>query len=86
MKENTILLGVKKFTSKEGKDYAILNVSMPFTQSETNSGSIGMNTDQKFVPSELLPKVNDLEVNKPIHFDYNVIGKNAYVADFYTVK
>lgn len=86
MKETTILLGVKKFTSKEGKDYAILNVSMPFTQSEVNNGSVGINVDSKFVPTELLSKVNDLEINKPIHFDYNVVGKSAYVVDFYTVK
>lgn len=82
-KQKHTLLGVKHFTSKKGKEYAVLQITAPFTQYETNAGSVGVKVEEKFVPDNLLDKASSLTVNKPIAFDYDVSGGRAYVLDFH---
>lgn len=41
MKNEKILLGIKKFTSKAGKDFAVLQIAEPFTEREAISGCVG---------------------------------------------
>lgn len=79
------LLGVRKFTSKEGKNYAVLQLQKPFSQRELDSGSVGMAVEEKFVPENLYHVLPDLLVNKPVEFDYDVVGTKAYIVGIRTV-
>lgn len=85
MGNNTVtLVGVKKFKSKKGKDYAILQTTTPFNQREEYAGCVGLKIEEIFVPDQLLEKVSTLKIGKPVHFDYEISGTRAYVADFYS--
>lgn len=80
------LVGVKRFMSKKGKEYAILQLTAPFTENEISSGSRGIKIEEQFVPDTLLDKVNSLALNKPVSFSYDVVGSRAYVTDFVSEK
>lgn len=80
------LVGVKRFVSKKGKEFSILQLTTPFTDNEISSGSKGLKIEEQFVPDELLNKVNDLVLNKPVSFSYDVVGNRAYVTDFWSEK
>lgn len=80
------LVGVKRFVSKKGKEYAILQLTTPFTSNEVSNGSTGLKIEEQFVPDELLNKVSDLVLNKPVGFAYDVVGNRAYVTDFWSEK
>lgn len=80
------LVGVKRFVSKKGKDYAILQLTAPFTSNEISNGSFGAKIEEQFVPDDLLDKVSDLVVGKPVGFSYDVVGNRAYVIDFWSEK
>lgn len=86
MKNNQTLVGVKRFISKKGKEYAVLQTTVPFNDREIESGCTGIKVEEIFVPDGLMIRLDSLSINKPIHFDYEIVGNRAYVADFYTDK
>ncbi len=77
-----MLIGVKRFVSKQGKEFAILQTTVPFSPNELKGGSFGLRVQEDFVPEPLLSKVDSLEVNKPIIYEYNIVGNRAYISDF----
>lgn len=81
-KNDVILVGVKRFVSKAGKEYAVLQTTAPFNLREQIAGSVGCKVEETFVPETLLNKVDSLKINAPIKFDYEVVGRNAYIVDF----
>lgn len=85
MNGKTILLGIKRFSSKDGKEYAILQLQHDFTNHELANGCEGFKVEEKFVPAELFGNLKDLKVGNPIEFQYNVVGSRAYITDFQTL-
>ena len=86
MKNATILLGVKKFTSKDGRNFCILETSVPFSDREVQNGCRGSRVEEVFLPDELHAKSDALTVGGQIAFDYQVVSGRAYVDDVYDVK
>lgn len=86
MKNATILLGVKKFTSKDGRNFCILETSVPFSDREIQNGCRGSRVEEVFLPDRLHGKADSLTVGGQIAFDYSVTGGRAYVDDVYDVK
>lgn len=78
------LVGVRRFVSRKGQSYAVLQLSSPFSQRELSNGCLGTKVEDQFVPENLLDKVDTLVLNKPISFTYDVDGGRAYVVDFAT--
>lgn len=86
MKNATTLLGVKKFTSKDGRNFCVLETSAPFSEHEIQNGCAGSRVEEVFLPEILHGKVDSLTVGGQIAFDYSVVGGRAYVDDVYDVK
>ena len=86
MKNEIILLGIKRFTSKEGKAFAVLEVSTPFSDREQKLGCVGSRVEEIFLPDSLHGKSESLAVGSPLGIDYEVINGRAYVDDVYTLK
>lgn len=86
MKNEKILLGIKKFTSKDGKDFAILQISEPFTDRETVSGCVGSRVSEIFCPDDLRSQADSLIIGKPIDLVYDVVGGRAYLVGFSSIK
>jgi hypothetical protein len=86
MKNATICLGVKKFTSKDGRNFCILETSAPFSDREIANGCKGSRVEEIFLPEHLHNKADTLTVGGQIAFDYTVVSGRAYVDDVYDVK
>lgn len=86
MKNEKILLGIKKFTSKAGKDFAVLQIAEPFVQREVDSGCVGSRVSEIFCPDDLRSQVDTLVIGKPIDLVYDVVGGRAYLVGFSSIK
>lgn len=86
MKNATTLLGIKKFASKDGRNFCVLETSAPFSDREVQNGSKGSRVEEVFLPEHLHDKADSLTVGGQISFDYQVMGGRAYVDDVYDVK
>lgn len=86
MKNATICLGVKKFTSKDGRNFCILETSAPFSDREVQNGCKGSRVEEIFLPEHLFNKADTLTIGGQIAFDYTVVSGRAYVDDVYDVK
>ena len=82
MKNGTILIGVKRFLSKEGKEYCVLQLSKPFSENQTKSGCFGSQVEEKFIPETLFEKASSLVPGKQIYIAYDVVGNRAYIVGF----
>ena len=78
------LVGVRRFVSKKGQKFAVLQLNSPFSQRELTNGCAGTRVQEQFVPENLYDKVDTLVLGKPISFTYDVDGGRAYVVDFAT--
>lgn len=81
-----ILKGVKRFKSKSGKDFSVLQLVVPFTDSMIAGGSVGMAVEEVFVPDSLIPAIDTLAIDKPINLQYDVVGGRAYLIGFSSEK
>lgn len=86
MKNATICLGVKKFTSKDGRNFCVLETSAPFSDREIQNGCKGSRVEEIFLPDHLHGKADGLTIGGQIAFDYTVVSGRAYVDDVYDVK
>lgn len=86
MKNATICLGVKKFTSKDGRNFCVLETSAPFSDREIQNGCKGSRVEEIFLPDHLHGKADGLTIGGQIAFDYTVVSGRAYVDDVYNVK
>ena len=86
MKNAKIMLGIKKFTSKAGKDFAVLQIAEPFTDREAVSGCVGSRGSEIFCPDDLRSQADSLVIGKPIDLVYDVVGGRAYLVGFSSIK
>lgn len=75
---NTIL-NIKNFHSdKKDKDYTILTILRPCTQTERQRGLIGNTVAEEiFLPEQLVNKFTEKDIDKEIELQYSVIGGKA---------
>lgn len=86
MSGKKILKGVKRFKSKKGVDFAVLQLVVPFSDNMAINGSIGMAVEEVFVPDNLMASINTLAIDKPINLEYDVVGGRAYLIGFSSEK
>lgn len=78
---NAKLVGIKNFTSKNGKECTILNIESPFTPAEQGRGCTGLNVQSVFAPNHLVGTFTDKELNKNLELNYIIEGGRAYLND-----
>lgn len=84
--ESKVLLGIKRFKSKKGVDFVVLQISKPFNVYEVNNGSEGRAVEEVWINEpDLQAKVSDLKLDKPISIDYDVNNGRPIVVGFKTL-
>lgn len=81
-----ILLGVKKFTSKDGQRYEIMTLASDPTDDEYLNGSFGKLTEEIFVPAPMHNRLNMDDLGKEIALDYEVTRGRAKLIGFQVVR
>ncbi len=75
------ILGYRKFNSKTGKPFCILQTVSPFTDRELEHGACGSKIEEVWLPENLHSLVNPQIVGKTAHFSYTIQGNKAYIQD-----
>lgn len=79
------ILGYRKFNSKTGKPFCILQTVTPYTDRELEYGACGSKIEEVWVPEQFHELVNPQSVGKTAHISYTVDGNKAYIAGI-TIK
>lgn len=79
------ILGYRKFNSKDGKPFCILQVHSPFSDREIQYGACGNKVEELWLPPELHTLINPQCIGKAAQLSYTVNGRNAYVCGL-TIK
>lgn len=86
MNGKKILKGVKRFKSKKGSEYVVLQLVVPFSDNMVMNGCLGMAVEEVFVPDNLWSSIPSLAIDKPISLQYDVVGGRAYLIGFSSEK
>lgn len=73
------VLGFRKFNSKTGKPFCILQTCKPFTDRELEYGACGQKIEEIWLPESCHAQVNPQVIGKVANITYNVQGGKAYV-------
>ena len=66
------LVGYKRFTSKQGKDYCVANVVSDYSLAETNKGCVGMKVQEIFIPDEQYGYLNNEHIGHELKLTYGL--------------
>lgn len=78
-----VLLGIKRFMSKKGENYVVLQISKPFNNYEVGNGSEGRAVEEVWVNNpDLQAEASSLKLGKPIAIDYDVSNGRPFVIGF----
>lgn len=77
------VLGIKKFTSKNGKKMCMLFVESPFSTFDRSNAELiaGNKTDTEWIDEEVAKKVDASLVGKNITLVKEISGNRAYITD-----
>lgn len=77
-----IILGVRKFSGKDGKNYEIVAVRKSFSEKDQSKGCFGETVEDVFIPENKRDFLKPEHVGKEIVFDYEINGRYANVIGF----
>ena len=77
-----ILLGVKKFNSKDGTRYEIMTLASDPSDDEALNGSFGKLTEEIFVPAQMHNRLSMDDLGREILLDYEVSRGRARLTGF----
>ena len=75
------VLGYRKFNSKTGKPFCILQTSKPFTDREMEYGACGQKIEEVWLPESCHDAVNPQIIGKNAEISYTVQNGRAYIED-----
>lgn len=75
------LVGYKKFTSKKGKEYCVVNVVSPYNQRDLDRGCVGEKTEEIFLPENCLNLLAPGDIGCELNMTYDYSGGRAYLVD-----
>ena len=78
--EEKKIVGYRKFNSKQGKPFCILQTVTPFTDRELEHGACGSKIEEVWLPEDLHNQVNPQSVGKTAVFSYTIVGNKAYIS------
>lgn len=77
-----VLLGVKKFTAKSGKNYEVMVLVSDVDARAAEGGSFGKLVDELFIPDNCLGRLTPADIGKEVILDYEIKGGRAYLIGF----
>ena len=77
------IIGVKKFTSKEGKAYCIVSVVREYSEQEKAFSSVceGMTVDNVWLPANCVDKVTVKDIGKKLVLEGTYVNRKMYISD-----
>lgn len=75
------LLGYKKFTGKNGKEYCVANVTTPYKDRDKERGCVGSDVQEIFLPEKQLNLLSPADIGKDLDLNYELSGGRAYLVD-----
>lgn len=75
----TKLVGYRKFTSKNGKEYCVAEVVSDITEREANRGFVGQKVEELFMPEDQVDIFKPTDIGKEIETTYELSGGRAYL-------
>lgn len=76
------LIGYRRFTGKNGKNYCVANVTSEFSAREKDNGAVGLKTQEVFLPEEQYNYLVPADCGKPATLDYEINDGRAYLTNF----
>lgn len=76
------IIGYKKFSSKSGVNYCILNVQKDWSKSEQKRGAVGQTFDEIWVQDEQTKLISENSIGKEIKTLYEKVGACWQLAEF----
>lgn len=73
------LVGFKRFTSKNGKEYCVANVTSGY--SVTDKNCYGLKVEELFLPDHCVNLLNEKCLGKDIEVAYRICNGRAYLED-----
>lgn len=77
-----ILVGVKRFTSKAGKNCEVMIIQSEFTPRMASDGCFGYNVEELFVPDNKVGFLKPGDIGHRIVIDYEISNGRAYMTGF----
>lgn len=82
--EEKKLVGFKKFTGKNGKNYCVANVLSNYSQYDR--GCVGQKVEEIFLPEGCEDMLNEKTIGKAVNIGYRISAGRAYVESFSIVE
>lgn len=79
---NGILIGYKRFTGKNGKDYCVATVVSDCSARDSEYGMVGQKAEEIFLPASQLNYLQVSDIGKAVSCDYEFSGNRAYLTNF----
>ena len=76
------IIGYKKFTSKAGVKYCVLNVLQEFSNYEIKYGAIGQKVEEIWLQDELVNTINENCIGKQCKTTFEKIGNKFQLSEF----
>lgn len=80
------LVGFRRFTSKKGDNYCVANVVTDYNDRDKQNGSVGARAEQIFIPSGQYEYLQENDIGKEIHLEYEFSGNRAYLQSVSVVR
>lgn len=76
------LIGFRRFTGKNGKNFCVATVTSAFNQHDVDNGACGERSQDVFLPDTMIDYLKPADIGKPAHLDYEITGGRAYLIGF----
>lgn len=79
--EKFLLVGFRKFTSKNGVRYCVVDVLSDYREHELKNGCFGQRASELFLPEHCTDVISSSDIGKSLQVDYDVVGNKAYISN-----
>lgn len=79
--EEKLIIGYRKFKSKKGEAFCIVQASAPYSDKELAHGACGFKCEDIFIPLEHHDKISPSCLDRTLVLTYTIQSGRAFIAD-----
>ena len=73
------IIGYRKFKSKKGDEFCIVQASEPYSRREEQYGACGEKVEDIFIPQDFHNLIDEFCIGKTLVLTYTIQGGKAYI-------
>lgn len=73
------IIGYRKFKSKKGEEFCIVQASEPYSKREEQYGAYGDKVEDVFIPKDYHNLIDEFCIGKKLALTYTIQGGKAYI-------